>query len=157
MAIGDIIVGLDIGVSKVSCVVGQVNKFNEIEVIGYGLANNSGVKRGKIIDIETVGNSIKKAISSAEEISELSINSAYVNIKGLDVRIEKVIMESEVERPNDGMTINDIYALYSKIQVSTRLDKNEKIIDILPYQYSVNGRIYKEEPIGAFCKSDIYI
>lgn len=153
MAIGDIIVGLDIGVSKVSCVIGQVNKFSEIEVIGYGLSNNSGVKKGQIIDIENVGNSIKKAISSAEEISELSVNSAYVNIKGLDVRIEKVVMESEVERPNDGMTINDIYSLYSKIQMTTHLEKNEKIIDILPYEYNVNGRVYKEEPIGAFCKT----
>lgn len=153
MAIGDIIVGLDIGVSKVSCVIGQVNKFSEIEVIGYGLANNSGVKKGQIIDIETVGNSIKKAISSAEKISELSVNSAYVNIKGLDVRIEKVVMESEVEKPNDGMTINDIYSLYSKIQMTTHLEKNEKIIDILPYEYNVNGRVYKEEPIGAFCKT----
>ena len=153
VAIGDIVVGLDIGVSKVSCVIGQVNKFSEIEVIGYGLANNSGVKKGQIIDIETVGNSIKKAITSAEKISELSVNSAYVNIKGLDVRIEKVIMESEVEKPNDGMTINDIYALYSKIQMTTHLERNEKIIDILPYEYNVNGRVYKEEPIGAFCKS----
>ena len=47
MAIGDIIVGLDIGVSKVSCVIGQVNKFSEIEVIGYGLSNNSGVKEDR--------------------------------------------------------------------------------------------------------------
>jgi len=153
VAIGDIIVGLDIGVSKVSCVIGQVNKFSEIEVIGYGLSDNSGVKKGQIIDIENVGNSIKNAISSAEEISELSVNSAYVNIKGLDVRIEKVVMESQVERPNDGMTINDIYSVYSNIQMSTHLEKNEKIIDILPYEYNVNGRVYKEEPIGAFCKT----
>lgn len=153
MAIGDIIVGLDIGVSKVSCVIGQVNKFSEIEVIGYGLSKNSGVKKGKIIDIENVGNSIKKAISSAEEISELSVNSAYVNIKGLDVRIEKLVMEAEVEKPNDGLSINDIYSLYSKIQMTVDLARNEKIIDILPYEYNVNGRIYKEEPIGAFCKT----
>ena len=49
MAIGDIIVGLDIGASKVSCVIGQVNKFNEIEVIGHGLSKNSGIKKGKIM------------------------------------------------------------------------------------------------------------
>ncbi len=153
MAIGDIIVGLDIGASKVSCVIGQVNKFSEIEVIGYGLSNSTGVKRGKIFDPENVANSIKEAVSAAEEISELSVNSAYVNIKGMDVRIEKVVMESEVENPNDGMNINDIYNLYSKIQITTKLDKDEQIIDILPYEYIVNGRKYKEEPIGAFCKN----
>ena len=153
MAIGDIIVGLDIGVSKVSCVIGQVNKFSEIEVIGYGLSNNSGIKRGQILDYERVGQSIKDAVNSAEQISELSVNSAYVNIKGMNVRIEKVVMESEVERPNDGMTVNDIYNLYTKIQISTRLERDEQIIDILPSAYIVNGRIYKDEPVGAFCKT----
>ena len=153
MAIGDIIVGLDLGVSKVSCVIGQVNKFNEIEVIGHGLANNSGIKKGQIIDPSRVAKSIREAINYAEEISELSVNSAYVNIKGINVRIEKIVMESDVEKPDDGMTINDIYNLYSKIQIATRLDSDEQIIDILPYEYIVNGRVYKEEPIGAFCKS----
>lgn len=153
MAIGDIIVGLDLGVSKVSCVIGQVNKFNEIEVIGHGLANNSGIKKGQIIDPSRVAKSIREAINYAEEISELSVNSAYVNIKGINVRIEKIVMESDVKKPDDGMTINDIYNLYSKIQIATRLDSDEQIIDILPYEYIVNGRVYKEEPIGAFCKS----
>ena len=153
MAIGDIIVGLDIGVSKVSCVIGQVNKFNEIEVIGYGLSNNSGIKRGQILDPQRVAKSVKEAVGAAEQISELSVNSAYVNIKGMNVRIEKIVMESDVEKPNDGMTINDIYNAFSKIQISTNLDKNEQIIDILPYEYIVNGRRYKEEPIGAFCKT----
>ena len=153
MAIGDIIVGLDIGGSKVSCVIGQVNKFSEIEVIGYGLSNNSGVKRGQILDPQRVASSVKEAITAAEQISELSVNSAYVNIKGMNVRIEKIVIESDVEKPNDGMTINDIYNLFSKIQITTKLDKDEQIIDILPYQYIVNGRSYKEEPIGAFCKT----
>lgn len=153
MAIGDIIVGLDIGVSKVSCVIGQVNKFSEIEVIGYGLSNNSGVKKGLIMDPQIVSKSIKEAVETAEEISDLSVNSAYVNIKGMNVRIEKIVMESEVERPDDGMTINDIYNLFDKIQLSTKLDKDEQIIDIIPYEYRVNGRVYKEEPVGAFCKN----
>lgn len=153
MAIGDIIVGLDIGVSKVSCVIGQVNKFSEIEVIGYGLSNNSGVKKGQIIDPQRVAKSVKEAVENAEQISDLSVNSAYVNIKGMNVRIEKVVMESEVEKPDDGMTINDIYNLFTKIQLATKLEKDEQIIDILPYEYHVNGRVYKEEPIGAFCKT----
>ena len=102
MAIGDIIVGLYIGVSKVSCVIGQVNKFNEIEVIGYGLSNNSGIKRGQILDPQRVAKSVKEAVGAAEQISELSVNSAYVNIKGMNVRIEKIVMESDVEKPNDG-------------------------------------------------------
>ena len=71
----------------------------------------------------------------------------------MNVRIEKVVMESDVERPDDGMTINDIYNLFNKVQLSTKLEKDEQIIDIIPYEYRINGRVYKEEPIGAFCKT----
>jgi len=49
VAIGDIIVGLDLGATKISCVIGQVNKFSEIEVIGYGLSDSSGIKKGRIL------------------------------------------------------------------------------------------------------------
>lgn len=153
MAIGDIIVGLDIGASKVSCVIGQVNKFSEIEVIGHGLSKNSGIKKGKIIDLQSNAKSIMRAIQGAEEVSELSVNSAYVNIKGLNVRIEKVVIESNVEKPDDGMTVNDIYEAYSKVQMAVNIESGEQIIDIIPNQYEVNGRLYKDEPIGAFCKT----
>ncbi len=69
MAIGDIIVGLDVGASKVCSIVGQVNKFNEVEVIGYGIAGNSSVKKGKIVYPQEATKAIRKAITSAEEIS----------------------------------------------------------------------------------------
>ena len=153
MAIGDIIVGLDLGATKVSCVIGQVNKFSEIEVIGYGLSNNSGIKKGRIIDPQTVANSVRHAVESAEEVSDLVVNSAYVNIKGMNSRIEKVLVETEVERPDDGMSVNDIYKAYSSAQAVAHMSNGEQIIDLLPIEYTVNGRKYKEEPIGAFCKS----
>lgn len=153
MAIGDIIVGLDLGATKVSCVIGQVNKFSEIEVIGYGLSNNSGIKKGKIIDPQSVANAVKKAVEAAEEVSDLVVNSTYVNIKGMNTRIEKVIVETDVEKPNDGMSVNDIYNAYSRAQVAVHMSNREQIIDLLPIDYTVNGRKYKEEPIGAFCKT----
>lgn len=152
MAIGDIIVGLDVGTSKVGAVVGQVNKFSEIEVIGYGMAASSGIKKGIIVDPQTTSMAIREAIKQAEEISGLAINSAYINIKGMDVRIEKVTMESDVANPDDGLKISDIQNLYSNIQITTKLEEKEQLIDIIPSEYIINSRSYKEEPIGAFCK-----
>lgn len=152
MAIGDIIVGLDIGASKTCSLVGQVNKFSEIEVIGYGMSNNQSIKKGKIIDSQEAAKSIKEAINAAEEISGLSINSAYVNAKGMNVRIQRMIVESETEKPDDGLSVSDINNLYYKMQASTKLEKDEQIIDILPCEYKVNDKIYKQEPLGAFCK-----
>lgn len=153
MAIGDIIVGLDLGATKVSCVIGQVNKFSEIEVIGYGLSDSTGIKKGKIIDPQSVSNAVRNAVDAAEEVSDLVVNSTYVNIKGMNTRIERIVVETDVEKPNDGMSINDIYNAYSKAQLSVSMSNKEQIIDLLPIEYTVNGRKYKEEPIGAFCKS----
>ncbi|MBP8619690.1 MAG: cell division protein FtsA [Clostridia bacterium] len=153
MAIGDIIVGLDLGATKISCVIGQVNKFSEIEVIGYGLSDSSGIKKGRILDPQSVANAVRNAVDAAEEVSDLIVNSTYVNIKGMNTRIEKVTVETEVEKPNDGMSINDIYNSYSRAQMAVNMTNNEQIIDLLPIEYTVNGRKYKEEPIGAFCKS----
>ncbi len=153
MAIGDIIVGLDLGATKVSCVIGQVNKFSEIEVIGYGLSDSTGIKKGKIIDPQSVSNAVRNAVDAAEEVSDLVVNSTYVNIKGMNTRIERIVIETDVEKPNDGMSINDIYNAYSKAQLSVSMSNKEQIIDLLPIEYTVNGRKYKEEPIGAFCKS----
>ena len=153
MAIGDIIVGLDLGATKISCVIGQVNKFSEIEVIGYGLSDSSGIKKGRILDPQSVANAVRNAVDAAEEVSDLIVNSTYVNIKGMNTRIEKVTIETEVEKPNDGMSINDIYNSYSRAQMAVNMSNNEQIIDLLPIEYTVNGRKYKEEPIGAFCKS----
>ncbi len=152
MAIGDIIVCLDVGASKVATVVGQVNRFNETEVIGYGFADSVGVKKGIIYDVTSVSEAIKKSVSEAEEIAGLNIKSAYVNIKGMNVRIERVKVKGKVEKPDDGLSNKDIAALYTKMQEKIEIMPKEQIIDILPYEYVVNDRIYKEEPVGAFCK-----
>ncbi|MDD2628049.1 MAG: cell division protein FtsA [Clostridia bacterium] len=152
MAIGDIIVSLDIGASKSAAVVGQVNKFNEIEVIGYGLSDSEGISKGRIINKEEVSKSIIKAITEAEETSGLYINSSYVNIKGLNVRIERIKCKGYVQKPDDGLSAEDIYRLFEQVQAATRVKDNEQMIDLIPYKYVVNDREYKEEPIGAFTK-----
>jgi len=152
MAIGDIIVSLDIGASKTAAVVGQVNKFSEIEVIGYGLSDSSGITKGRIIDKNKVADSIVKAITEAEETSGLYINSSYVNVKGMNVRVEKVKCRGRVEKPDDGLSIKDIYSLFEQVHRGIRIDDNEQVIDLIPYRYTVNDRDYKEEPIGAFAK-----
>jgi len=152
MAIGDIIVSLDIGASKTAATVGQVNKFGEIEIVGFGLSESSGIKKGKIVNNEPVAKSIVKAITEAEETSGLYINSAYVNIKGLNTRIEKIRFKGDVEKPDDGLSYNDINKMMETIQLGLRKGEREEIVSIVPVKYNVNDREYRDEPIGAFAK-----
>lgn len=152
MAIGDIIVSLDIGASKTAVVVGQVNKFSEIEVIGYGYSESSGISKGKILNKEIVAKSIIKAITEAEETSGLYINSSYINIKGMNVRIEKIKCRGKVSRPDDGLSYDDVLSLIDQVRGGMAIDNEEQVLDLIPYKYYINDREYVEEPIGAFAK-----
>ena len=67
LAIGDIIVGIDIGTSKVSTVVGEVNNFNQIEIMCTTSTKSSGIKKGKIINEEEVALAIAKTIQEFED------------------------------------------------------------------------------------------
>ena len=74
MAIGDIIIGIDIGTSKVCTVVGEVNNFGQIETICSTSEKCAGLKKGKIINEEDISLSIAKTISDAEEEADFKIN-----------------------------------------------------------------------------------
>ena len=82
MAIGDIIVGIDIGTSKVCTVIGEVNNFSQIEIISSTSYKCSGLKKGKIINEDEITLSVAKTIKDAEDETNLKINSAYVTIPG---------------------------------------------------------------------------
>ena len=81
MAIGDIIVGIDIGTTKVCTVVGEVNNFGQIETISSTSFKCSGLKKGKIINEDEISLSIARTIKDAEDETNLKINSAYVTFK----------------------------------------------------------------------------
>ena len=87
LAIGDIIVGIDIGTTKVATVVGEVNNFGQIETICSTSYKCSGLKKSKIINEEEISLSLVKTIKDAEDETNLKINSAYVTIPGKYVTI----------------------------------------------------------------------
>lgn len=80
LAIGDMIAGIDIGSSKISLVVGEVNNFNQIEVICNVSDKSSGIQKGKIIDENTLADSILNVVKEAEKEMNKKINSAYITI-----------------------------------------------------------------------------
>ena len=82
MAIGDVIVGIDIGTSKVCCCLGQINKFNQVEILNSSSVVGDGFKRGKIVSTDAVARAIRFAISYIESLHDFIIKSAYVNIVG---------------------------------------------------------------------------
>lgn len=84
---GDIIVGIDVGTSKVCTVVGRVNNFNQIEIICSTQSTCNGIKKTKIVDKESICSAIQKNIEDINKLYNLQVNSAYINVPGKYVQI----------------------------------------------------------------------
>ena len=147
MAIGDIIVGIDIGTSKVSTVVGEVNNFNQIETICSTSYKCSGLKKGKIINEEEISLSISKTIKDAEEEANIRINSAYVTIPGKYITIVQNSITKEVKDRYAGITLKDVQSAIMQVK-DIDVPEDQTLIDIgIDKIILDNGKIVSD-PVG---------
>ena len=147
MAIGDIIVGIDIGTSKVTTVVGEVNNFNQIETVCMSKCKCTGIKKGKIINEDEVAMSIAKTINDAEEEANLRINSAYVTIPGKYVKIVQNSVIKEIKDKFAGISVKDVNSALMLVK-DIELPDDKVIIDIVPEQFMLEDGKVVNDPIG---------
>lgn len=147
MAIGDIIVGIDIGTSKITTVVGEVNNFNQIETVCMSKWKCSGIKKGKIINENDVAMSIAKTINDAEEEANLRINSAYATIPGKYVTIVQNSVMKEIKDKFSGISLKDVNSAMMLVK-DIELPDNKTIIDIVPEQFILEDGKVVSDPIG---------
>ena len=152
MAIGDIIVGMDIGTSKVSMVIGEVNNFNQIEVIYTDSQKCRGIKKGKIIDEDEIVLAVTKLIKNAEIDANLTINSTYITIPGKYVTIVQNSIVKEAKDRYAGISMKDVSS--SIMQVSDiDIPEGKQIIDIVTDRFILeNGKIV-QDPVGSLSSS----
>ena len=147
MAIGDIIVGIDIGTSKVCTVVGEVNNFGQIETLCSTSCKCSGIKKGKIINEEEVSLSVAKTIKDAEETADFKINSAYVTIPGKEVTIVQNSILKELKDKFAGISLKDVQSAIMQAK-DIEIPEGKTIIDIVPSEVILdNGKIVTD-PVG---------
>ncbi len=148
MAIGDIIVGIDIGTSKVSCCLGQINKFNQVEILNSSSVACEGLRRGKIVSSDAVSRAIRFAISDIEATQDFMIKSAYVNIVGSYVSIFKTKYSIKLADKYAGVTQKDIDEIIKNVG-KIEIPDGKQIIDIVPSRFITESRT-TEDPIGIF-------
>ena len=148
MAVGDVIVGMDIGTSKVSLVIGEVNNFNQIEVLSTTSCKCAGIKKGKIIDEEEIVAAISKLIKDAEAESELTINSAYLTIPGKYVTIVQNSIVKEARDKFAGITSKDINSAMLQLR-DIDLPDDKVVIDLIKNQFILDNGRTVEDPVGA--------
>lgn len=143
----EIIVSLDIGTTKIACIVGRQDEFGKIEVLGYGRTESFGVKRGVVSNIENTVQSIKTAIGEAEQKSGVEIK--YVNVGIAGQHIKSLQHHGSIIRENndDEITKEEIDYLNSNMY-NLNMSPGEEIIDVIPQEYIIDGEQGIREPIG---------
>ena len=142
---GEIIVGLDIGTTKVVAVVGEVNDDGGLDVLGYGQAPSRGLRKGVIVDIEATVQSIKQAVGDAEAMSGCTVENVYAGIAGAHIRAFNShgiahVKSSEV-RSED---VSRVLALAR----AAAIPQDRQVLHILPQEYIIDGQEGIRSPVG---------
>ena len=148
LAIGDIIVGIDIGTTKVATVVGEVNNFEQIETICNTSYKCSGLKKSKIINEEEISLSLVKTIKDAEDETNLKINSAYVTIPGKYVTIVQNSITKEAKDKYSGISIRDVQSAIMQVK-DIEVPEGKTLIDIVPDKVVLDNGTVVADPVGS--------
>jgi len=147
MAAGDIVVGMDISSTKVCTVVGELNNSGEIEIMGYGVQKSVGVKKSMIVDIEMTIKAIEESIIDAEEMTDVDIDSVYVNIGGSN--IESFNSKGTIAITDSNREINDEDTdRVIEAARAVNIPPNREIIHVIPLTYCVDNQPEIKVPIG---------
>ena len=143
----DIVVGLDIGTTKIACIVGQKNAHGKLEIIGYGKSESIGVTRGVVANIEHTVQSIRTAVEAAEKSANVKIEVVNVGIAGQHIKSLQhrgQLIRTETE---DEITRNDVQQLIDDMR-KLKVLPGEEILHVLPQEFTVDGEPGIKEPVG---------
>lgn len=142
---GNLIVGLDIGTSKVVAIVGEHRPSGELEIVGIGSHKSTGLKKGVVVNIESTVQSIQRAVEEAELMAGCNIHSVYAGIAGSHIRSmnshgivairDREVYDLDVERVLDAAQ-------------AVAIPADQKILHVLPQEYLVDEQEGVREPLG---------
>jgi cell division protein FtsA len=141
----DLIVGLDIGTSKIVAMVAEMKADGRYEIVGLGQHESKGLRKGVVVNIESTVDSIQRALQEAEVMADCKIKSVYTGIAGSHIRSfsssgmvairDKEVSESDVARVLDTAK-------------AVNIPTDQQIVHVLPQEFIVDGQDDIREPIG---------
>jgi len=158
---GRIIVGLDIGTTKICCIVSALSEEGAIDVIGLGVSPSRGLRKGVVVNIESTVESIKKAVEEAELMAGVQVNAAYVGISGSHITGFNSRGYITIQNEDEGVTQADKTRAHEKAKPSREtFPKDREEIHTLPQAYIVDDQDGIKDPLG-ICggrlEVDVYI
>lgn len=143
----NIIVGLDLGTTKVCTIVGEIKDEGRVDIIGLGISPSRGLKKGVVVNIDSTVESIKKAVTEAELMAGVQIDSVYVgisgsHIKGINSRGVVAIKNREVGPADVARVIDAARAV--------NIPMDQQILHVLPQEFIIDDQDGIKDPLGMF-------
>jgi len=142
-----IVVGLDIGTTKVCAVVASINQQDRIHILGVGKAPSEGLNRGVVVNIDKTVNAIKTAIQQAELASGIEVNSVNVGIAGDHIRSIRSKGVITINNKEKEITVQDVERILKDCQ-QIMLPPDQQIIHVIPQEFVVDGQDGISDPVG---------
>ena len=142
-----IVVGLDIGTTKICAIIGRKNEFGKLEVLGMGKAVSDGVIRGIVTNIDKTVNAIQKAVTEASEMADVNIGEVIVGIAGQHIR-SSVHHGVIIRNPKDDeITVEDVRRIANDME-NIVVPPGNSIIHVMPQDYTVDYEDGIKDPVG---------
>lgn len=141
----NLIVGLDIGTSKVVALIGEINADRTIDIIGLGHQPSRGLKRGVVVNIESTVQTIQRAVEEAELMAGCQVHAAYTGIAGSHIR--SLNSHGIVAIKDQEVTQADIERVIDAAR-AVAIPADQKILHIIPQEFIIDSQEGIREPIG---------
>lgn len=142
-----LVVGLDIGTTKIAAIVGRRNEYGKIEILGIGKAESLGVRRGIVMNITDTIASIKEAVKKAEDESGITIKCASVGIAGQHIRSDQQTARRIRPKADEPITEDELVQI-SGDMFKLVMNPGEEVIDVIPQDYTIDGESGVIQPVG---------
>ncbi len=141
------IAALDIGSSKIKTVIAHVISEEKPRIIGVGVANSNGIRKGMVVDIEEVSEAIRESIEKAEKNSGIKIESVYVSIGGNHISSLETKGVVVVGRADGDVEQQDVARAIEAAQ-AINLPPNQEILHIIPKDFRLDNQEGIKDPVG---------
>jgi cell division protein FtsA len=143
-----IIVGLDIGTTKIACIAGRKNEYGKLEIVGFGRANSNGVKHGQVLNIDETIKAIRAALDNCMASNAgIDFKEVYVGIAGHHIKSLQTRGDIVRQDTNEEITQREIDQLIAD-QFKTYIPAGDQIIDVIPQEFTVDNFQNIPNPIG---------
>jgi len=140
-------VGLDIGTTKISCIIAEIEKAGGVKIVGVGVAPSEGLRRGVVVNLEKTVASITRAVEEAERMAGVPVKSVYAGIAGDHIRSINSRGVIAVSRRDNEITPTDVERVIEAAK-AVAIPMDREIIHVIPQEFIVDDQDGIKDPVG---------